>query len=309
MVSVIMAIYNEPEKWLRESIESVLTQSFSDFEYIIINDNPDRNADFLRKYQQEDSRIVIINNDRNLGLTKSLNIALLRARGKYIARMDGDDITHPKRLELQYQFLEKNNHISLVGSWVKTFGGKKNQKWRNPTTPSKLKTALFFGNRISHASVMFRKDKFLEKNLKYDLSFQKAQDYDLWYRASLKLNLSNLNKFLLYYRVHEHQISSGNKTEQDVFADKTRLNFLKHIVSDASPIEEKLHLKMCSYQKLSYSETLELLNWLNKLKKRNTSENLFDIKYFEKLIKRRALFYSFTNTSLSLNMRMKLILA
>ena len=106
-LSVVMSVYNEPTEWITQSIDSILNQTFRDFEFIIINDNPEReeNESLLNSYSQKDKRIVVIKNEQNLGLTKSLNIGINEAKGDYIVRMDADDYSFPERFEKQVQFM------------------------------------------------------------------------------------------------------------------------------------------------------------------------------------------------------------
>lgn len=122
-VSVVMSIYNEQESWLKMSIDSILHQTYSNFEFIIVNDNPQRtlNRNLIEHYQKLDERIVYIENHVNIGLTKSLNLAIAVAKGDYIARMDADDYSFPTRLEKQITFLSKNCDIIAVGTWVNFF--------------------------------------------------------------------------------------------------------------------------------------------------------------------------------------------
>ena len=110
-ISVLMSVYNEPVDWMRQAIESILNQTYKDFEFIIVNDNPEReeNQLFLNEYRDKDSRIIILCNEHNIGLTKSLNKGLAVANGEYIARMDADDIALPERLEKQLVFMEQHN--------------------------------------------------------------------------------------------------------------------------------------------------------------------------------------------------------
>lgn len=120
LVSVVMATYNEPEKYLKESIESILNQTFKDFEFIIVLDNPNNKKaeEIIKEYQQKDKRIIFIKNERNLGRGASRNKAVNIARGKYIAILDADDIALPKRLEKQFKYMENNRDIDLLFSWV-----------------------------------------------------------------------------------------------------------------------------------------------------------------------------------------------
>ena len=125
-ISVIMSIYSEKEEWIKESIDSILSQTFRDFEFIIINDNPKRkeNENLLLEYSQKDNRIIVITNKENIGLTKSLNKGLSIAKGKYIARMDADDISFPTRFQKQIDFLDKNTEYVLCGANISYFGSE-----------------------------------------------------------------------------------------------------------------------------------------------------------------------------------------
>src|SRR3989344_5781814 len=117
-ISVLMPAYNA-RKYIGEAIESILNQTFKDFEFIIINDcSTDKTKKIIEEYANKDARIKLINNATNLGLTKSLNIGLKEARGEYVARLDADDVALPERLEKQYEFMEKNKETTLVGAWA-----------------------------------------------------------------------------------------------------------------------------------------------------------------------------------------------
>ena len=144
IVSVIMSIYKEPLEWLHESIDSILYQTFKDFEFIIICDNPEykEGIELLNEYRKKDDRIIIINNVKNIGLTKSLNKGLAVAKGKYIARMDADDIAMPNRFEHQITYLDKNTDLVAIGSSVSIIDekGRKTGTIRHKTNPIYLKS-------------------------------------------------------------------------------------------------------------------------------------------------------------------------
>lgn len=209
-ISVIMGVHNG-SKYLREAIDSILNQTFADFEFLIVNDaSTDESPTLLAGYS--DPRIKVINNQGNLGLTKSLNKALAVAQGEYIARMDADDISLPERFEVQKKFLDEHPEIAVVGSATiiiddngKESGGKK-----PVTDPDLLKFYILLKNQITHSSVMFRKKIILE-NGGYDESVKYAQDYDLWSRLlHKKMALSNIEQPLLKYRFHLKSITQGS---------------------------------------------------------------------------------------------------
>ena len=221
-----MAVYNTKEEWLRESIESILTQTLTDFEFIIINDGSTNNAEeVILSYK--DMRIKYIKQE-NQGLAKSLNNGMDIAQGEYIARMDSDDISLPERFEKQISFLEKNPEISLVGTSYEMFPERK-----IVLHPDKVKFVdLLKGCFIAHPTVMFRKADFEKYNLKYNETFKAAQDYDLWSRAIRYLNFANLEEVLLKYRHHEESISVSKKEIQNTNAQKVRQNMLDFLTDD-----------------------------------------------------------------------------
>ena len=230
LVSVVMSIYNEPEKWARQAIESILSQTFSDFELIIINDNPGRafNIELLKEYKNRDSRIVFINNDQNLGLTKSLNKGLKRAQGKYIARMDADDVAFSNRFKIQVDFLNRRKEIVAVGTFVQLFGKKNGFGIRYKRDMKVARNSLLLGTPISHPSAMIRNEVIRKYNIMYDESIKFAQDYKFWYELSKVGGITNIPKILLKYRKTNKQISSSNKEEQDWFASEVRGQVVKN---------------------------------------------------------------------------------
>lgn len=208
-ISVLMSVYKEPTEWLRESIDSILNQTFKDFEFIIICDNPSYEAgiELLHNYSKEDSRIVFIMNEQNMGLTRSLNKGLTFAKGDYIARMDADDISLPDRLKKQYYYLEKHPEVVVCGSDIVLFGDQK-RRVSYPETMDEM--FLFLESPFAHPSIMARSTWM--KQVKYDESFVVSQDYKLWidlYEQGAVFY--NIQEPLLMYRMSNTQISSNPK--------------------------------------------------------------------------------------------------
>lgn len=226
-VSVIMAVYNS-EKFLKEAIESILNQTFKDFEFIIIDDgSTDRSGEILEDYAKKDSRIKVFHQE-NMGLTKSLNKAIKLAKGEYIARMDADDISMPERLEEQIQFLDQNPQVALLGTGyyeIDTFG-KVIKKKRPPTSDTELRRVLIKYNPFFHASVMIRKNALQELRL-YDENLKYAQDYDLWLRISSKFKIANLSDILMMRRYTKKMLSFFQEREQIKCAVIARLRALR----------------------------------------------------------------------------------
>ena len=229
-VSVIMSVYNEPDEYLQEAIESILNQTFGDFEFIVINDNPEneRIKQTLRKYSLKDSRILIIFNKENLGLTKSLNKGLLVAKGKYIARMDANDIAMPGRLGKQVDFMENNAEIGIVGTghYFINEKGEIIDKKVPPLQDDDLRKLLIKHNTFCHSSIMIRKE-VLEKIGFYDDNWKSAQDYELYFRIAKYFKLANLEQPLLYWRVNKDSISFFKSKEQIKNALRAQLKAIK----------------------------------------------------------------------------------
>tara|TARA_B100001027_G_C16251019_1_gene324426 strand:- start:767 stop:1657 length:891 start_codon:yes stop_codon:yes gene_type:complete len=215
-ISVIMSVRNA-SLYLGKSVESILNQTFTNFEFLIMDDgSSDNSLEKLKKYSEIDERIVLFSQG-NKGLTKSLNFLIKKSTSTIIARMDADDICQENRFEKQISFLNKNKDYSLVGSNATCIDSKdKRQKITNlPLGNFHIKRRLNFYNTFIHSSVMFRKEKFIEVN-GYDESFPVSQDYDLWLKMSKLRNskFKNLKENLISLRIHEDSISEKNKDLQ-----------------------------------------------------------------------------------------------
>jgi glycosyltransferase involved in cell wall biosynthesis len=220
-ISVIMAAYND-EKYLDESIQSILDQTFVDFEFIIINDaSNDSTATIISKHAKKDKRIRVLTNLHNLGITKCLNIGLKVAKGAYIARMDSDDISLPERFEFQVEFLNKHPDIFLVGCGAIDMDadgkvmGHHNPLLNHPEIVGMLmKKSAFY-----HASIMFRNDH----RTTYREKFRFAQDYDLYLcLLTAGKKFANIPQYLFKYRFQSQSISFSKRTKQQMFADQAR---------------------------------------------------------------------------------------
>lgn len=234
-VSVIMSVFNEPVEWISQSINSILNQIFTDFEFIIVNDNPNgyKQLKLLKEFALKDQRIKILENSENLGLPKSLNRAINISHGKYIARMDADDISLPSRLQQQMDYMNTHPEVGVCGTSAKIIDGNGTikQRVKMQYTPKDLKDAIYFFCPFIHPSVMIRRELLLE-NL-YDEKCRVAQDWNLWLRLSDKTKFANLKEVLLYYRIHDNQSQkkAGRERSRDsriysdgIFADHLNLS-------------------------------------------------------------------------------------
>lgn len=215
-VTVLMSVYNG-EKYLNESIDSMLGQTFKDFEFLIINDgSTDKTAEILKSYN--DPRIRIINNEKNIGLTKSLNKGLRLTRGEYIARQDADDISMPERLEKEVEFLEMHQDYAVVGTFTKIINENSEilSFLERPIEDLKIKEFFKKDNCIVHGSSMIRKACLLDVGFYNELMIR-SQDYELWLRLSKKYRLANIDKYLYMWRKHDDNIEAKFIGEQKIF--------------------------------------------------------------------------------------------
>ncbi len=206
-ISVVMSVYNG-ERYLREAIESILNQSFSDFEFIIINDgSTDKTEEIIESFK--DVRIIYIKNPSNLGLSKSFNIGIRQARGQYIARMDADDTSEPDRFEKQLDYLNKNEEVGIIGSVVTLIDerGRRLKKQNRPAEHIKIKWHSLFSTPLIHPTVMARAN--ILKDNPYDETLTNSEDYELWSRLLFVTNtrLANLREPLLLYRVYKNSFT------------------------------------------------------------------------------------------------------
>ena len=207
-ISVIMPVYNA-ERFLKQAVESILNQTFDDFEFLIIDDNSsDNTREIIRSYK--DNRIKLITNPVRVGFTNSLNQGLKIAQGEYIARMDSDDISEPDRFLKQINFLKNNPDIGVCGSWIKVIDENNNilQKSKLPLTHKLIVWNLFFNDCIAHPSVIFRRH-IMGIPILYNPQFETAEDYELWIRMSKITKIENIPEYLLKYRIHGKNISAN----------------------------------------------------------------------------------------------------
>lgn len=213
VASILMPVFNG-EKFLAESINSVLAQTWMDFEFIIIDDgSTDNSLEIIRSFS--DPRIRLLCNEVNSGLIFTLNKGILQAKGKYIVRHDCDDLMRPDRLRLQISLLEENPGVVLVGSWLQLIdeNGVPAGRWRYPETDIGIRWAQLFNSAVSHPSAVYRAE-VIQKLGGYDPDFLHAEDYELWARMSMQGKVANIGKFLVDYRVHPESVTSKYSESQ-----------------------------------------------------------------------------------------------
>lgn len=204
-ISVVMPIYNTPEEHLRESVESILKQTFTDFELLIVNDSPnnDNLSAIIASY--DDPRIVYLKNEKNQGLEYSTNLLIEKSKGKYIAIFDHDDISLPERLEKESGYLDTHPKVGAVSAQFTVFGAE-NWTSQNPIDDSDIRKQLLETSCVSHTTMMVRKSVIIKNNLKYEKTFFPAASYRMITQIALASRVHNLPEVLLKYRM------DGNNT-------------------------------------------------------------------------------------------------
>ena len=216
-ISIIMATYFEDKLRLKKSISSILEQNFRDYELIIITEPDDMNLDYLHKIEYVNSNVTLVINDKNDGLAKSLNSGIKISKGKYICRMDSDDICVTNRLQDQYNYMEDNPKIDVLGTSIYLIDEQKKTKTykKYPTNHQEIKNNFLFRCPIAHPSVIIKKSCFDLLGL-YDENFKKCEDLELWLRFIKNgCVFKNLEQPLLYYL----------KSEKNTYRDKSHWKF------------------------------------------------------------------------------------
>ena len=287
LVSVIMSNYNAPEEYLRPAIESILNQTYKNFEFIIIDDcSTDNSISIIESYSDE--RIKILRNEKNLGITKSLNRGLSVAKGEFIARMDADDISLENRFEKQVDFLKSHPEHIVCGTGVELIGdwqSKHNKKFICREIPERetYRINLLFGNfpNIVHPTAMFNHSLLLKHNICYNENYPLAQDYRMWVSCSEIAECANITETLLNYRVHGKAVSSDKKELQKNIAIQIMQEQL-----------DKLHLKLDD----NYSEIhkdflytrkpydIKCKKWIKILLTQNKKHKIYNQKKLKKIL-------------------------
>jgi glycosyltransferase involved in cell wall biosynthesis len=275
-ISIVLPVYNE-EKYIGESIESMLNQSFCDFECIIINDGSvDNTENIIRSFK--DQRIRMMTNEENIGLSKSLNKGIRVSKGDYIARMDANDIALESRLEEQFIFMESHPHAAGVFCPVQKVdeNGNPEESIEGKYLPSEeLQTYLFYKCCFFHSSALLRKEYLPSKP--YD-SENAAEDYDLWVKLLFKYDLHILDRVLMKVRDLPGGLRFKNKCRQDFL--KTKISNLKYLRLIPTKDECDIHLSLENKSTPSDKNLLTKLKWLDKLYIANNTHKVYREPHF-----------------------------
>lgn len=306
MISVIMPVYNA-EKYVAEAIESILNQTYSDFEFIIIDDgSTDNSYQMLQSYAVKDDRIKLYRNDINLKLPKTLNFGIEQAQGKYIARMDADDISLPERFAKQIEFMESHPDVGVCGTYYESFSGSQNNKihiQKNPLTHESIKIYLnFLGCSLAHPTI-FGITKIFKQHRYSEVMADNAEDYELWLRLMQNhIIFANVPEVLLLYREQQaNQLSIKNHYSLNNFRIKSISKALMDLTNDNKIVE--CYINIFIKQHSIFFKIYHLINRaniLNKIIKANSKIKIYDKFIFKDIMKREL--------SLSAKIKQKFIL-
>lgn len=302
LISVIMSVYNE-EEYIEDAINSILSQTESDFELIIIDDcSNDRTVEIIKDIN--DSRIILICNDYNQGLTKNLNKALDICRGKYIARMDGDDISLANRFQSQIDYLNKHHNVELISCNTKTIGNKHLVSDIRGNS-EELKCKMILRPQLAHPGFMMDSKIISEYGYRYDEHFRSAQDYDFVSRVCRNINIGVHKKCLLKYRSHGKQVSQNSDFHQNEFANEVRLNILKELGLELNDNLWDAYIAWVYERESKFEDYLNNIKVIELILEANVknNKNLYNKKvlkrvlwqqYFEYLLRTRGISYIFS---------------
>lgn len=280
-ISVVMPVYNTPVKYLEEAVESILNQTFQDFEFIIIDDGS--TDETVKQYLNEiqDARVRVLRNEKNIGITKSLNVGLRAAQGKYIARMDSDDISLPMRFEKQYCFMETHPETILCGTNVFEIGNRQRQiHFRIDDKENYRIKLLFYNPGPRHPTVFFRRSMLVENSIEYDERLRYAQDYMLWTRVYSVGDIHCLDEPLLYYRRHDDQVSNARQIEQIQCAVIVLEEQLSQLLDNVGDQDARNHRDYYCSRTISP----EAHRWFMRLVRANRRRKVYDRAKFERFV-------------------------
>ncbi|GAA4495765.1 hypothetical protein GCM10023172_07980 [Hymenobacter ginsengisoli] len=273
-VSVVLPIYNVAP-YIEETIASILKQTFTDFELLVIDDcSTDDTAAKVQSFK--DPRLRFIQNTQNLGRAGTDNAALPHVRGRYVAKMDGDDLCHPERLARQVAYLEKHPEVNIVGSWMQNFGASTYLN-RYPERPADTQVLTLFTLPTGNPSVMLRTSLLREGGMQYDASLRQTEDYDFFARYVRELRVATLPQALIQYRVPPDTIKVSILTERSTVANDVRERLLRTWGVSQNPRDILVHNAIARIGSPLLDVSLdEVEEWLLRLIQYNAVQPLFE---------------------------------
>ena len=276
-VAVILPVYNA-EKYIADAIRSVLGQTFTDLHLIVIDDgSTDRSGAIIDGFS--DPRLRLIRLAANRGLVTALNTGIAQSASEFIARMDADDVSLPRRFDRQVAFLDSHPDVMMCGTWTRQFGFETGVR-RPPVEPPHVRARLFFGFAISHPSIMMRRAFLDHHDLRYREECRHVEDYDLFLRAAAIGDLANLPEVLLQTHRHGDQVSVVHVQKQRRIETRLKAEQLRRLLPDATDEDAVFHAALLE-EETPVPEFPRAEQWLVRLGEANRAGGLYDVKAFD----------------------------
>lgn len=262
--------------YLSEAIDSVLLQSFRDFELLIVDDaSTDESAAIIERYK--DPRIRLLRSAERLKLSGALNLGLDNARGDYVARMDADDISLPRRLEIQVRHMNRHPEIGICGTWIRYFGGPSRAVLKRPLGCEEIRAFTLVDTPFAHPTIILRRGLMDSYQLRFDGSYYPTEDFELWTRAMRCFPVENLPQVLLQYRVHGQSLTGSGWSKMDEQAVRVIERQFHALGLDTTPDTLQFHRELCMGRMKISAETLSKADtWLEHILVVNAQAHVFD---------------------------------
>jgi glycosyltransferase involved in cell wall biosynthesis len=302
-ITVLMPLYDAKD-FLAEAIESVLNQTFSDFEFLIVDDSSDGSYEIAKAYAEKDSRIRIIKNDPPLGLRKSSNLGIKEAKGEYIARMEADDISLSNRLELQLKFMYDHPEVDVSGCFLQLFGNQDGQ-WTYPLSDKEIKAGLIWGITIAHPTTFMKRSFLVEGNHYYNPDgLPYAEDREFFYDMHRSATFKNLPEFLYKYRRSSDSVTKRMKERRLEIRKMLLCKIFTDFGLKFSDEDILIHQFILGdfFLDVNKGNLIKARRWHEQLLKHNNYTNYYDNEVFNKVAEAKwnRLFYFILNKDKSL---------
>lgn len=301
-LTVAMPVFNG-QKYLKEAIESVLAQTYDNFELLIIDDgSTDQSVEIIKSIK--DPRIRLVQNERNYGVGYTRNVGIDEAEGEYMAWMDCDDLIHPQRLEKQLNYLLQHPEIGICGTWMVRIGEGREKILKSSTNPEIIKASLFFYPSIYPATAMYNMALVKKAGIRYDRRLLVAEDYDFYFEASFHFPLQNLGEILYSYRASETSIMKKYEDQEAKMLEfHTIINKKAFDKLQLEKNEENLikHRRIKSKHVFdNWKDYMDSFNWLLLLKEQNKKLKLYNLEAFDEVLGNMFYFVSKKSSQLGL---------
>lgn len=270
-----MPVHNG-EAYLSEAVDSILRQSLRDFELLIVDDaSTDESVGIIERYK--DPRIRLLRSSERLKLSGVLNLGLDNARGDYVARMDADDISLPRRLEIQVRHMNRHPEIGMCGTWIRYFGGPSRAVLKRPVGCEEIRAFTLVDTPFAHPTVMLRRSMMDQHQLRFDCSYHPTEDFELWTRAMCCFPVENLPQVLLRYRVHGQSLTGSDWSKMDEQAVRVIQRQFHALDLETTPDTLRFHRELCMGRLSMSVEALNKANnWLQQILWANAQARVFD---------------------------------